>query len=171
MSGAAPCICAADRTAAPVLAALHEAVFRPLDEQVWSAADFAALLATPGTVALLATEARHGAVRPCGFIVGRAIPEQPDILTLGVVAGQRRRGVGRALVEALLARLPTAPGRLTLEVAADNAAALRFYRDLGFMRVGCRPGYYARRTAKTRVDALLLARPIAEPERAASANR
>jgi ribosomal protein S18 acetylase RimI-like enzyme len=51
------------------------------------------------------------------------------IAGIGVVAPARRRGVGRALMEAVLAE---APARVTLEVIEQNEPARRLYDKLGF---------------------------------------
>ncbi|HZT92357.1 MAG TPA: GNAT family N-acetyltransferase [Gaiellaceae bacterium] len=48
---------------------------------------------------------------------------------LGVVPQKRRRGIGRALMEAVLA---DAPPVLTLEVIEQNEPAIRLYEQLGF---------------------------------------
>ena len=48
---------------------------------------------------------------------------------IGVVPDQRRRGVGRALMQAILAQ---APRTVTLEVIDKNASAIALYRQLGF---------------------------------------
>ena len=50
---------------------------------------------------------------------------------LGVVPEARRRGLGRALMEAVLAQ---APPLVTLEVLEQNEPALRLYESLGFER-------------------------------------
>lgn len=50
---------------------------------------------------------------------------------LGVVPGARRSGVGRALMEALLAE---APADVSLEVIEQNEPAIRLYESLGFER-------------------------------------
>lgn len=50
---------------------------------------------------------------------------------LGVVPSERRRGTGRALMEAVLA---DAPPVVSLEVIEQNEAAIRLYEDLGFDR-------------------------------------
>jgi ribosomal protein S18 acetylase RimI-like enzyme len=50
---------------------------------------------------------------------------------LGVVPAARRRGIGRALMEAVLAE---APPDVTLEVIEQNEPAIRLYEDLGFER-------------------------------------
>jgi ribosomal protein S18 acetylase RimI-like enzyme len=50
---------------------------------------------------------------------------------LGVVAGERRSGVGRTLMQAVLA---SAPADVTLEVIEQNEPAIRLYESLGFER-------------------------------------
>jgi len=50
---------------------------------------------------------------------------------LGVVVGERRSGVGRALMEAVLAH---APADVSLEVIEQNEPAIRLYESLGFER-------------------------------------
>jgi ribosomal protein S18 acetylase RimI-like enzyme len=50
---------------------------------------------------------------------------------LGVVPAARRRGIGRALMQAVLA---VAPPDVTLEVIEQNEPAIRLYEDLGFER-------------------------------------
>ncbi len=92
---------------------------------------------------------------PVGFALARDLGGECEILTLGVLPACRRRGVGRALLRAILnrARRQSIPS-IVLEVAADNAAARRLYGAAGFVAVGRRPRYY-RRDDET-VDALLL---------------
>jgi GNAT superfamily N-acetyltransferase len=51
---------------------------------------------------------------------------------LGVVPASRRRGLGRALMEAVLAE---APADVTLEVIEQNEPAIQLYESLGFERV------------------------------------
>lgn len=114
------------------LAALHAAAFA----SPWSRADLADLLASPGAFALLAEGE--------GFILCRAIAGDAEILTLAVAPAARRRGTGRALVEAAAGVAGTLGAEtLFLEVAHDNATALALYDAAGFSRVGLRRGYYA----------------------------
>jgi GNAT superfamily N-acetyltransferase len=50
---------------------------------------------------------------------------------LGVVPAERRHGVGRALMDAVL---DAAPPLVTLEVIEQNESAIKLYEDLGFER-------------------------------------
>lgn len=55
-----------------------------------------------------------------------------------VTAAMQGRGIGRALLQACIARAHEDPGlvKLTLNVTSANAAALRLYKSLGFRRYG-----------------------------------
>lgn len=68
---------------------------------------------------------------------------QADVQTLAVAPAQQGTGLGRRLLDALLAeaRRRTA-GEVLLEVRADNAAAQALYARAGFERIGVRRGYY-----------------------------
>jgi ribosomal protein S18 acetylase RimI-like enzyme len=57
------------------------------------------------------------------------------IQNVGVIPSYRGRGLGRALVRRALAGFCQAGlHRAYLEVTAENAAAVRLYRDVGFLR-------------------------------------
>lgn len=74
----------------------------------------------------------------------------------------QRRGLGRALVEFLLARARAKGARTALlEVRVSNRVAYRLYTRLGFHEVGMRRGYYPARVG--REDAILLARELDVP--------
>jgi ribosomal-protein-alanine acetyltransferase len=68
---------------------------------------------------------------------------QADIQTIAVAPDARRRGIGRALVVALLdeARARDAV-EVFLEVRADNPNAQALYSSLGFKQIAVRPHYY-----------------------------
>ena len=72
------------------------------------------------------------ATRPGYGFVDERTPE----LTVGVVASQRRRGVGSALLDALLRQARGAGYQaVSLSVEPDNPA-VRLYERAGFIRVG-----------------------------------
>lgn len=65
------------------------------------------------------------------------------MMNLAVLPAARRRGIARALVTALIRELAGGGVHsLTLEVRASNGPAKALYGSLGFVRVGCRRGYY-----------------------------
>jgi len=77
---------------------------------------------------------------PAGFCAWRqTAPDEAELLNLGVAPAFRRRGVARALLEALR---NTASGALFLEVAENNHGAIALYTAAGWTPAGYRPGYY-----------------------------
>ena len=67
-----------------------------------------------------------------GGLIGWAglmvIGETAQVLTIGVVPGQQRRGIGQAMLDALLAEARRRGAtEVVLEVRVDNAAARRLY--------------------------------------------
>lgn len=137
---------------AELLAAAHARSF----DNSWSAPDIANLMSAMGGFALLA-EDEAGAI---GFILGRAIGGEAEILTLVVAPDRRKAGVGQALVEALVAEARSrGAGAVYLEVAEDNQAARALYWKCGFEQAGLRRAYYARGGARP-VDALVLRRAL-----------
>lgn len=78
-----------------------------------------------------------------GFISGRRAADEGEILNLAVKPAQRRHGLGRSLVKALLELFTS--HRVTqvfLEVRESNLGAITFYQNLGFHQVGRRESYY-----------------------------
>jgi ribosomal-protein-alanine N-acetyltransferase len=91
---------------------------------------------------LLVAEDGAGVV---GYVVGRSVLDQGEILNLGVSLQARRRGIGAALVRRLLGTFSSAGVREAfLEVRESNLAAQRLYQSFGFRDVGRRRRYYRR---------------------------
>jgi len=65
------------------------------------------------------------------------------VQNIAVRKDRQRRGIGKALLEALLVEADRRGARpVLLEVAVDNATAQRLYDRYGFAPVGVRRGYY-----------------------------
>ena len=98
--------------------------------------------------------------RDGGSIVGmasaRLLGAEAHVIRLAVDDARRRHGIGRALLDGLVAwsERVGAPA-LLLEVRAGNAAALALYASAGFLVDGRRLRYYP-----DGEDALLLRRPV-----------
>jgi ribosomal-protein-alanine N-acetyltransferase len=90
--------------------------------------------------------------RVAGYLYARAAADEAEILNLAVAAGDRRGGVGRALVSAALGQMAGPVRQVFLEVRASNETARRFYESLGFREVGHRRRYYRR----PREDAIVM---------------
>lgn len=63
------------------------------------------------------------------------------VLNVAVHPRRRGEGIGRALMQAIVARAGGAA--LTLEVRVSNEPAIRLYRRLGFLSSGRRRRYYS----------------------------
>jgi ribosomal-protein-alanine N-acetyltransferase len=100
---------------------------------------------------------------PSGALLGYAglavdPPEESWVQNIAVRRVAQRRGVGRLLLEALLAEAQRRGARATLlEVAADNAPAQRLYAQYDFEPIGVRRGYYQ----PSNTDALVMRRTTA----------
>ncbi|MGH3752691.1 MAG: ribosomal protein S18-alanine N-acetyltransferase [Pseudonocardiaceae bacterium] len=65
---------------------------------------------------------------------------EAEIHTLAVDPAHQGRGIGRALLRALLDH--AAGATVFLEVRTDNEPAIQLYRSEGFVVIGTRRGYY-----------------------------
>lgn len=80
-----------------------------------------------------------------GYVVALAAADEGEILNLAVAETGRRRGLGRALVRAMLDALAQRGVRqVYLEVRESNAPARALYEAFGFKDVGRRRAYYRR---------------------------
>jgi ribosomal-protein-alanine N-acetyltransferase len=76
--------------------------------------------------------------------VASLLPPQAELESIGVLAGEQRRGIGQKLFSVLVDELrAAAASEFLLEVRSSNQAALNFYRSQGWSEIGCRPRYYA----------------------------
>lgn len=72
--------------------------------------------------------------------LGRTPPYEYEVHTIGVDPDYQGRGIGRRLLDELLA---FADGSVVyLEVRTDNEAAIGLYRSVGFEQIGLRRRYY-----------------------------
>ncbi|MGC1419236.1 MAG: ribosomal protein S18-alanine N-acetyltransferase [Acidimicrobiales bacterium] len=91
--------------------------------------------------------------RIVGYLGVMFVMDELHVNTIGTLPGQEGRGIASSLMdEAWLDARARGVKRATLEVAATNARAQKFYYRYGFKPVGVRKNYYER----TREDALIL---------------
>ncbi|QYZ70536.1 ribosomal protein S18-alanine N-acetyltransferase [Neotabrizicola shimadae] len=132
------------------LAVLHAESF--VMPRPWSAAEFVALMASPGVFLLTEGSA--------GFLMGRALAGEAELLTVAVAPAARRQGIGaRLMVRFLDEARQRGAERAFLEVAAGNDAARTLYAAAGFAEAGRRRGYY-RNPQGGAEDAVVMARPL-----------
>ena len=118
---------------AGLMAEIHRTAF-PATE-AWSRDVMLLQLGMPATFGLVYSHA--------GMILGRVAADEAEILTLAVDPGQRRRGVGSALLSTAMARAGSLGATfMFLEVAVTNDAARALYAAHGFIEAGLRRHYY-----------------------------
>jgi ribosomal-protein-alanine N-acetyltransferase len=92
-----------------------------------------------GSVALVSE--RDGKVS--GFLIGRQVADQVEILNLAVSLTRRRKGEGGALLKVALDEFRARQvSYVFLEVRESNAAGIAFYTKHGFTNRGIRRNYY-----------------------------
>jgi ribosomal-protein-alanine N-acetyltransferase len=140
---------------APLLSRLHRVAFAA---DPWGPEAISEIAVLAGFFGLIAWEN----ALPVGFALAFGLGEEFEIIALGVVPERRRAGIGAALVDALCGEVRRRGARvISLEVAADNAAARALYAAQGFVRAGLRRDYYRR--AGRSVDAHVLRLTLAPP--------
>lgn len=78
-----------------------------------------------------------------GFAIGHVAGARGHVVTIDIASRQRRRGLGKRLLLALMERMAAAGAReVRLEVDLRNADAIRFYERMGFERKRSLPDYY-----------------------------
>ena len=116
----------------------------------WSRSMFAGELAKPSSLSLAAVTVSGEIV---GYLVLSRYVDAWHVMNLAVDPAWRRRGIGAALLERLLAETAGDTERgYTLEVRVSNAEAIRLYERFGFHPHGVRRGYYT----DNREDALIM---------------
>lgn len=105
----------------------------------WSLESFRESLGWQDVVAFISEGAGHAT----GFIIGRQVGDEAEILNLAVMPTWRRKGQGRALMGAVLREFGARRvSRVFLEVRESNEAGIAFYSQHGFTKTGRRPSYY-----------------------------
>jgi ribosomal-protein-alanine N-acetyltransferase len=120
----------------PAVHAIEQAAF----SDPWPLRDFRECVASD--VVFLVAAVPEGVA---GYVIAQDAADEGEILNLAVATARQRGGIGRALVEGVLAALAERGAeRIFLEVRESNAAARALYAALGFKEVGRRSRYYRR---------------------------
>ena len=133
----------------------------------WTAATIASTLRYDHMRVLVAEERGGGEERgalggdgargPVGYVVAMIAGLEAEIADLAISPSARRRGIGRALLDRLLADLEAeGVGAVFLEVRESNHAARALYASREFQGIGRRRRYYRLPVE----DALLLKREL-----------
>jgi [ribosomal protein S18]-alanine N-acetyltransferase len=120
----------------PVVALEREA----FGATAWTAETFWSELAAPSRWYVVADDGAGGVLGYAGLA---GVGAEADVQTVAVAARARRRGLGGALLDALVAEAARRGATtLLLEVRADDPGAQRLYASRGFERIAVRRGYY-----------------------------
>lgn len=137
---------------AKTLSELHKACFA----KGWGHLEFESFFERAGVFAAIAY---HDKV-PVGFVLCWLIADQCDLLSMGVLADNRRDGVGQMLLDyALENARHLGASHMVLEVNINNKAAQQLYEAQGFERFSVRKDYYSNADG-SRADALCLRKPL-----------
>jgi [ribosomal protein S18]-alanine N-acetyltransferase len=140
----------------PAVDHIMRTAFDPRFGEAWTTAQCMGMMALSGVWLVVARLDGED----CGFAMARAMLDEAELLLLATRPAARRRGVGAALLRAVIAEARNrGAATLHLEMRASNDAVLLYQRE-GFEKVGRRPGYY-RGTNGQSFDALTLARGLA----------
>jgi ribosomal-protein-alanine N-acetyltransferase len=102
--------------------------------------DLRAELALPWSRVWVAHEEGFGVV---GFVVFWHVADEVHVINLGTRIDQRRRGLARTVLGAVIDYARAHHVRhVLLEVRRSNDAAIGLYRAAGFRAAGARTGYY-----------------------------
>lgn len=80
--------------------------------------------------------------RVVAYLVARFYGDLWHLMDLAVCQSARRRGIGRSMIDDLLAAAAATDLDVTLEVRPSNKVAVELYRSSGFEAVGARRRYY-----------------------------
>lgn len=131
------------------LAAIHAACFT--SPRPWSEAEFAGYLSSDRVFLCAETG---------GFLLGRVIADEAELLTVAVLPHAQGRGIGTRLVTAFLTESAKRGAvQAFLEVAETNAPARALYARAGFAESGRRKGYYTVPNGAS-VDAIVMSCPV-----------
>ena len=97
-----------------------------------------------------------------GFLVARRVASEWELENIVVASEARRKGLGRHLLEALIAHATQANSdSVFLEVRESNGVARAFYDRAGFRETGRRKSYYSNPVE----DAILYSRKLSSNPR------
>lgn len=132
----------------PDIEAVHAIETAVFEVDPWSAEQFWGELAQPTREYLVA----ESDGRIVGYAGAYLLPPDSDVQTIAVSPEAHGQGIGRALLEELIA-IAVRHGctQMLLEVRSDNESAIGMYERFGFESISRRRDYYA-----SGVDALIM---------------
>ncbi len=123
------------------------AIEREVQPYQWTRGNFtdalnSAYLCSVDSVEIVEGHPEQG-IEILSYAILMPVVDEAELLTIGVAAGQQRKGLGRKILGYMLDEARERDMRCVfLEVRASNMGAIALYQRAGFIRVGTRRGYY-----------------------------
>jgi ribosomal-protein-alanine N-acetyltransferase len=122
---------------AKMLAAIHEKCF----SDHWKVSSFNQLLSQNVFFGFAACDSGKNEI--FGFILGKIVCKEVEIITFCVLEEFRRQGIGKSLLNALIHySQKKSASEIFLEVPEDNIAAISLYKSFGYEEISRRGNYY-----------------------------
>jgi ribosomal-protein-alanine N-acetyltransferase len=135
-----PRVVVADQRHLEAMMSIMRFAFDPQFGEAWSTSQLAGSLTLDGS---FARQAIDDADTILGFSLSRHVAGEAELLLVAVDPRLRQRGIGRQLVEQVVADARQRGSHtLFLEVRENNSSARNLYQSLGFIDVGRRADYY-----------------------------
>jgi ribosomal-protein-alanine N-acetyltransferase len=133
-----------------LLALIHGRCF----EDGWSAENFQEMLSRDVFFGFLS-----GEMADQGFILGKIICDELEIITFCVLREFRNRGIGKKLINEIDNYAQNnRVKKIFLEVSEDNIIARKIYKNSGYWEISRRSAYY--HTKNSSADALVMQKSI-----------
>jgi [ribosomal protein S18]-alanine N-acetyltransferase len=118
-----------------------------------------------GALCIVAQAKSEAKTTIIGFLIADHRGDESYIITIDVLAAERRSGVGTGLLQETERRLLKMGVRyIGLQTATDNEAGVAFWQRHGYRSCGVARGYYL-----GRIDAYEMIKELHQPERPATA--
>ena len=119
----------------------------------WSPSSLLSSFESPHSLFFAATDDQSGAL--LGYSIVYCLSGEAEILNIAVDVYQRERGIGSALMQAMIdGAVARGCEIFLLEVRESNTPAIALYEKFGFQTIGRRKNYYVKPTE----DALIMQR-------------
>lgn len=119
------------------------AIERQSFQRPWSVRSFERELVSAWAIAEVAEDGGPDGPALVGYTCSWQVADELHLLNVAVHPARRRGGIGRRLLERVIAAARRVGARsVLLEVRSGNVGARALYAGLGFQQVGLRRGYY-----------------------------
>lgn len=125
----------------------------------WSEAIFKDCFGVPGYRLWICEDAND---RIIGYCILSIIVDEAHIMNVSVSPDWQGQGIGRKMLEHMIAYAKTKAEKMLLEVRPLNISAIKLYKSLGFREIGIRKNYYPAKN-NGREDALMLELALVAP--------